>query len=163
MKIWKGETLRTMTQPQSKNSNQFNKDEINLINQPYLIINIFFAGVVLLIIAYSGIFSPVKGDYPVACIHEKLTGQPCISCGLSHSFSLIVRGKLSEALTWNVYGLRVFLFFACQLIMRIAFSFFYIRNSGSRTELIIMDAIGSSVIFIIAFWPYLQKIIIDLS
>lgn len=152
-----------MTQPQSKNSNPFMKSEISLSKQPYLIINIFFAGVILLIIAYSGIFSPVRGDYPVACIHVKLTGQPCISCGLSHSFSLLVRGKISEALIWNVYGLRVFLFFACQLVLRIAFSIFYMKNSGSRTGLIIMDAIGSSVIFLIAFWPYLQKIIIDLS
>jgi hypothetical protein len=138
------------------------KWDISLSNQPYLIINIFFAGVILLIIAYSGIFSPVKGDYPIVCIHEKLTGQPCISCGLSHSFSLIVRGKVSEALMWNVYGLRVFLFFACQLILRIAFSLFYMKNSGSRTELIILDSISSFVIFLIAFWPYLQRILTDL-
>ena len=41
-----------------------------------------FAGVILLIFAYSGIFSPDKDNYPVTCIHEKLTGLPCVSCGL---------------------------------------------------------------------------------
>lgn len=153
----KRETLNKMTQQQSINRNIGS----GFFNQPYLIINIFFAGVILLVMAYSGIFSPVKGDYPVACIHERLTGEPCISCGLSHSFSLILRGKISEALNWNIYGLRVFLFFASQLILRIAFSFFYMKNTGSRSQLIIMDSIGSSVIFLLAFWPYLEKIITD--
>jgi hypothetical protein len=82
-----------------------------LRNEPYLIINIFFAGVILLVIAYSGIFSSVKDNYPIACIHEKITGEPCFSCGLSHSFSLIVRGRIGDALDWNIFGLRVFLFF----------------------------------------------------
>lgn len=158
----KGETLREMTQLQSKNSNRFLNKEISLRNQPYLLINIIFAGVILLIIAYSGIFSPVKDNYPIACIHEKLTGQPCISCGLSHSFSLIVRGRIAEALTWNVYGLRVFLFFSSQLVLRMAFSVFYLKDEKDRNELIILDIIGSSAIFLISFWPYLEKVVTDL-
>jgi hypothetical protein len=36
-----------------------------LRNEPYLIVNIFFTGVILLIFAYSGFFSPVKDNYPV--------------------------------------------------------------------------------------------------
>lgn len=126
--------------------------------EPYLIINIFFAGVILLIIAYSGIFSPEKNNYPVVCIHEKLTGQPCVSCGLSHSFSLIVRGRIDEALKWNLYGLRVFLFFFSQLILRIAFSAFYIKYPDTRKQLIIIDCIGSGLIFLIAFWPFIASI-----
>ena len=94
-------------------------------HEPYLLINIFFAGVILLIFAYSGFFSPEKDNFPVACIHEKLTGEPCISCGLSHSFSLIVRGRIAEAYQWNPYGMRIFLFFAAQLVLRIVFSIFY--------------------------------------
>jgi hypothetical protein len=102
------------------------------INQhPYLIINIVFAGVIFLIIAYSGIFSPDKNNYPVVCLHEKLTGVPCFSCGLSHSFSLIIRGRLAEAFQWNVYGMRVFLFFFSQLLMRIIFSVIYLRNADN--------------------------------
>jgi hypothetical protein len=127
-------------------------------NESYLIINIFFAGVILLIIAYSGIFSPANDNYPVACIHEKLTGEPCISCGLSHSFSLIVRGRFSEAYQWNLNGMRVFLFFASQLILRVAFSVFYIRYQATRKQLIIVDSVGSALIFLIAFWPFITNI-----
>ena len=127
-------------------------------NEPYLFINIFFAGVILLIFAYSDIFSPEKNNYPVACIHEKLTGQPCISCGLSHSFSLIVRGRFEEEYQWNIYGMRIFIFFAAQLILRIAFSVFYLRYAGTRKQLIIVDCVGSGIIFLVAFWPFIANI-----
>jgi len=130
----------------------------SLKNEPYLFINIFFAGVILLIIAYSGIFSPDTNNYPVVCIHQKLTGQPCFSCGLSHSFSLIVRGRISEAYQWNIYGMRVFLFFVSQLILRIAFSIFYLKYSDTRKQLILVDCIGSGIIFLFVFWPFIANI-----
>jgi hypothetical protein len=142
-----------------RKSNQEKKMQVRLRNEPYLIINIIFAGVILLIIAYSGIFSPEKDNYPVICIHEKLTGEPCISCGLSHSFSLIVRGRIDEACQWNIYGMRLFLFFASQLVLRVAFSVFYLRYPGTRKQLIITDCIGSGLIFLISFWPFIVNII----
>src|SRR5512133_2984134 len=116
--------------------------KVLLANEPYLIINLLFAGVIVLVLAYSGIFSPDKDNYPVTCIHEKLTGLPCVSCGLSHSFSLIVRGRIDEAYQWNIYGMRIFLFFAAQLILRIAFSFFYTKYPDTRKQLIIVDCVG---------------------
>jgi hypothetical protein len=131
-------------------------------NEPYILINIILAGVIVLIVAYSGIFSPEKNDYPVVCIHEKLTGEPCISCGLSHSFSLIVRGRISEAYEWNMYGMRVFLFFASQLILRIYFSIVYMKNAWVRKYQIITDSAGSALIFLLAFWPYIVKIFSDI-
>ena len=84
-----------------KNNEEYNQNGIRLSREPYLVINTLFAGVILLIFAYSGIFSPEKDNYPVTCIHEKITGLPCVSCGLSHSFSLIVRGRIEEAYQWN--------------------------------------------------------------
>ncbi|HOO99883.1 MAG TPA: DUF2752 domain-containing protein [Bacteroidales bacterium] len=105
--------------------------------------------------AYSLIFSPDKDSYPVVCIHEKITGEPCVSCGLSHSFSLILRGRINEAFEWNRYGMRVFLFFSSQLLLRIVFSFFYISYPLTRKQLIIYDATGSSVIFLLTFMPFL--------
>jgi hypothetical protein len=146
---------------QRKNKAEHNV-KVRLVNEPYLIINIFFAGVILLIFAYSGIFSPAKDNYPIACIHEKLTGESCISCGLSHSFSLIVRGRFEEAFRWNMYGMRIFLFFAAQLVLRAAFSIFYLKNSDTRKQLIIVDSIGSGIIFLLAFWPFISKILKDL-
>jgi hypothetical protein len=129
--------------------------QVKLKNEPYLILNLVFAGVIILIMAYSGIFSPVKDNYPVVCIHEKLTGEPCVSCGLSHSFSLILRGKIAEAYNWNRYGMRVFLFFAGQFVLRIIFSLLYSRYPSTRKQLILFDIVGSSVLFLVTFIPFL--------
>lgn len=128
-------------------------------NEPYLIINIILAGVILMIFIYSGIFSPEKNNYPVVCIHEKLTGLPCPSCGLSHSLSLILRGKLKEAEIWNQNGLRIFIFFAAQLAMRIFFSGFYLKYPDYRKQLINYDIAGSVIIFLIAFMPFITGIL----
>jgi hypothetical protein len=146
-----------MTLFRSKNSSD-QKKLVKFSHEPYLLINIILAGVILLIFAYSGFFSPDTDNYPVACIHEKLTGEPCASCGLSHSFSLILRGRLSEAYNWNVYGLRIFLFFMSQLIMRGVFSIFYIKYPDTRKQLIIYDITSSIVLFLISFMPYLEFI-----
>jgi hypothetical protein len=142
---------------QRKNSK--NQNTVKLRNEPYLIINIIFAGVIVLIFAYSGIFSPEKDNYPVVCIHEKLSGQACVSCGLSHSFSLIVRGRFDEAYTWNHFAIRIFLFFLAELILRAAFSIFYIKYPDTRSQLILVDCIGSGIIFLLAFWPFIMWII----
>ncbi|HZL76424.1 MAG TPA: DUF2752 domain-containing protein [Bacteroidales bacterium] len=133
--------------------------QIKLRNEPYLVINIVLAGVILLILAYSGIFSPEKNNYPIVCIHEKITGEPCVSCGLSHSFSLILRGKVAEAYQWNRYGMRVFLFFAGQFLLRIIFSLLYTKYPVTRKQLILFDIVGSSLIFLIAFMPFIAAII----
>jgi len=99
----------------------------------YFILNVIFTGVILLIMGYSAFYSPDTGEYPVACIHEKITGEPCPSCGLSHAFSLIVRGRVAEALEWNSASLRVFLFFAVQLVMRAGLGV-WILQGGRRAE-----------------------------
>jgi hypothetical protein len=136
---------------------------IRLRDQPYLKINIFIAFIILLIIAYSGIFSPEKENHPVKCIHEMMTGEKCISCGLSHSFSLIVRGKVAEAYQWNTYGMRIFIFFASQLLLRLFFSWYYLNHHELYRQLIILDITVSSVIFIISFFPFIKQIFTGLS
>jgi hypothetical protein len=132
--------------------------KVRIRNEPYLIINIVFAGIILLIMLYSGIFSPEKDNYPVSCIHQELTGEPCVSCGLSHSFSLILRGRITEAYQWNIYGMRVFLFFVSQFFLRIMFSVFYTRNPETHKQLIILDIIGSTILFLLAFQQFFTYI-----
>lgn len=132
-------------------------------SEPYLLINLILTGVILIVFLYSGFFSPVKDNYPVVCIHEKLTGEPCISCGLSHSFSLIIRGRISEAYEWNIYGLRVFIFFIAQLIMRIVFSIFYLRNADSNKQLVTYDIAVSIMLFFVVFLPYIEWIIMQFT
>ena len=145
---------------QFKKRNSFTSFQwVRFRNEPYLILNMFFAGVVILMLIYSGIFSPDQNNYPVVCIHEKISGEPCFSCGLSHSFSLIVRGRIQEAYEWNSYGMRVFLFFISQLMLRIAFSIYYLKNASARKHLIIIDSIGSGLIFLITFRPFLENIV----
>ena len=139
-------------------NNLVSQFRVRVNKEPYLLINIILAGVILLILAYSGIFSPEKDNYPITCIHEKLTGEPCISCGLSHSFSLIVRGRISEAYEWNAFGMRVFLFFISQLCMRVTFLLISLRYPDSRQQLIIYDCVVSGIIFLISFWPFLGSI-----
>ena len=143
----------------SKRNRFFSAWISELKKESYLKINLIFAGVVLLIMAYSGIFSPDRGNYPVVCIHEKITGLQCASCGISHSFSLILRGRMTEAYEWNPYGLRVFLFFAGQLLMRVVFSVFYVNEIRNRGKLIIYDITGSIVIFLISFYPFLRQLV----
>jgi hypothetical protein len=142
----------------TRKSNVGSKLSERFRSEPYLLINIILTGVILLILAYSGFFSPEKDNYPVVCIHEKLTGEPCVSCGLSHSFSLILRGKISEAYKWNIYGLRVFIFFAAQLVMRVVFSIFYLKNPGTGKQLITYDIVVSLMLFIVTFLPFIESI-----
>ena len=145
-----------------KRVNNLLKDYYSALpGEPYLKINLVFAGVVVLILAYSGIFSPDRDNYPVVCIHEKITGQPCASCGLSHSFSLIVRGRIDEAYDRNPYGMRIFLFFFAQLGMRVAFSLFYTLDSQNRKQLVIFDIFGSVLIFLLAFWPLIRQLLLS--
>lgn len=136
------------------------RSDVKLPDESYHIINIIFASVIVMVLAYSVFFSPEKNNYPVVCLHEKLTGEPCFSCGLSHSFSLILRGRISEAFEWNQYGMRVFLFFISQLFFRLGFLYFSLRNPSNRKQLIIYDCVASGTIFLIVFWPFLEYIII---
>ena len=88
-------------------------------DDPYNKINLIIAGIIILIFFYSGIFSPERNNHPVPCVHEKLLGKPCPTCGISHSFSAIIRGNFKEATEWNRNGISLFLFFFIQLIMRV--------------------------------------------
>jgi len=143
-------------------SNLFKEYTASLRREPYLKINLILAGVIMLVFAYSGIFSPDTNNYPVVCIHEKLTGEPCFSCGLSHSFSLILRGRVTEACEWNRYGLQVFFFFFFQLMLRIAFSFFFIKYPENRKRIIPIDIVGSILLFLVAFYPFMKNLIASL-
>ena len=148
--------------PWRKRNNQCSDLFSKLKSEPYLIINLVLSGLILLVFIYSGLFYPEKDNYPIVCIHEKITGEPCVSCGLSHSFSLIIRGRISEAFKWNIYGLRIFIFFAAQLLMRILFSIFYLKYPDTNKQLITYDIVVSATLFIVCFLPLLKWIFMSL-
>jgi hypothetical protein len=142
----------------SRKNNTYQLSHQKLTEKPYYIINIVFAGVIVLMLIYSGIFSPDANNYPVVCMHERLTGEPCFSCGLSHSFSLIVRGRIDEAYQWNQYGMRVFLFFIAQLLFRLDFLRLSLKGPENINQLVIYDSVASLTIFLISFWPFIASI-----
>lgn len=124
----------------------------------YLAVNVILAGVILLIMGYSGFYSPDENNYPVVCVHERITGEPCPSCGLSHAFSLIIRGRVDEALQLNSASLRVFLFFVLQLIMRIALGIWNMVTDRWLKQIIWFDAVTSSAMALFAFYPFLRAL-----
>jgi hypothetical protein len=134
----------------------------NRAARPYLILNLILAGVILLIMGYSLFYSPEEDEYPVPCIHEKLTGEPCPSCGLSHAFSLIVRGRVDEALEWNSQSLRVFIFFALQLVMRSGLAVTAMWVKRNLRVVAVTDAVISGVMTLAAFWPFIRMLWISL-
>jgi len=130
--------------------------------RPYFLLNLILAGVILLIMGYSLFYSPDENRYPVPCVHEKLTGEPCPSCGLSHAFSLIVRGRIDEALEWNSYSMRVFIFFAVQLFMRIGLALATLKGNIDLRRVGVTDAVVSSVMTLAAFYPFLRMLWISM-
>ncbi len=135
---------------------------LNPFSRPYFLINIILAGVILLIMGYSFFYSPDEENYPVPCIHEIMTGEPCPSCGLSHAFSLIVRGRIDEALRWNSQSMRVFLFFALQLVMRITLGTRTLVTDRGLRQIAITDAAVSSAMALVAFFPFLRSLWLSL-
>jgi Mn2+/Fe2+ NRAMP family transporter len=69
-----------------------------------------------------------------------------------------MRGRIGEAYQWNIYGMRVFLFFFLQLLMRVIFSVYYLKDIENRKWLIIFDIAGSVLIFALAFYPFFLQL-----
>ncbi len=136
--------------------------KLNPSSRPYLALNVIFAGVILLILGYSFFYSPDEERYPVPCVHEKITGEPCPSCGLSHAFSLIVRGRIDEALEWNSQSVRVFLFFALQLVMRIVLGAVSLETVRGLKRVTVTDAVVSSAMALVAFFPFMRALWLSL-
>jgi hypothetical protein len=124
----------------------------------YFFLNAILAGVILFIMGYSAFYSPDEDKYPVQCIHEKITGEPCPSCGMSHAFSLIIRGRIDEAQEWNNVSLRVFSFFVIQLLMRLALGIWALKGDGRIRQVTTADAVISSAMTLFAFFPFLRAL-----
>ena len=123
---------------------------------PYRIINIVFTGIIVSILLYSALISPNRNNYPVISFHDWFTGESSISSGLSHGFSSIVRGELKRANEFNPYSIRLFSFFILQLIMRLSIFFYLFRfKDKNKVYIAVADAIASSVMFIIFFYPFI--------
>ena len=137
-----------------KNTKKISK--LNKYKEPYILINLIFAGIIILIFIYSGIFSE-SNEHPIKCVHFEETGISCETCGLSRSFSEIVRFDLESAKDFNRNGIPLFLFFLTQFFMRIIFSLVYFKKWGNQKLIIIADTIFSIILFLIAFQNLILK------
>ncbi len=145
---------------------------------PYQMINILTGLAIVLIFVYSGIYNTGDSYYQVECAHISIYGEDCPTCGLSRSFSEMVRGNFSAASDYNRNGPLLFAFFVSQLVMRTIAGVLLLRmeristgkkrlinapsesRSGTRYRgsanlkkktLVLSDAAASFVLFFVCF------------
>ena len=113
----------------------------------YLTINIIFFILIGLTFIYvflfvnSATYSIKSGckDFP----------ELCISKGLSRAFLQILHGNFNQALRLNSYGIKIFSFFALQLLFRVFFSLIYFKYS--KINIIRIDIFISAIFFFYTF------------
>ncbi len=108
-----------------------------------------------MIMLYSGIFSAEKANHPVSSVYTRVTGEETISTGLSRSFSAIVRGEWRQARNYNPHGIRIFIFFASQLLIRISLMLFFKQAEKRKKTVIIWDSIISVALYLVCFYPFI--------
>ena len=122
--------------------------------QSYHLVNIMFLLMIVAIFCYSLIF---RGDnHPIPAIFTEVTGEIPPSKGLSESFSEIVRGNFTDAARINPHGLRIFAFFAFQMLLRVFFSLSVRLKPDRILSLAIADAIVSLTLFLWCFAPLIS-------
>lgn len=120
-----------------------------LFQFPYPKINLIFAGIIVCVFIYSGIFSPEKANHPIPSGYTILTGKPTKSTGLSRAFSAIMQLEFNKALRYNKESLKIFSFFIIQLFLRFIFTLTYARWKSRKV--ITADIILSVLLFICCF------------
>ncbi len=120
---------------------------LQIKNNNYIIVNTIIAGVILLIVVYSGIFSASGIEHPI----KTLTTEPTVSTGLSRAFSEIVRFNFSKAEQYNSYSLHIFNFLFIQFLIRIIVSLILLRCKISKKVLLYTDILSSILLFLWAF------------
>ena len=118
---------------------------------PYIVLNLCFIGVILLIFLYSGIFSVQKDNHPIPSYYEVFTGKISPASGLSRSFSEIIRGDFTEARKWNENGIPLFIFFFVQFFIRILTTILIVKRVVRLTILVWTDAIFSVILFLYCY------------
>ena len=126
----------------------------NNLNRPYLIINLVFAGIFISVILYSLVFSASGDNHPIPSGSQLVAGKTSISTGLSRSFSSIVRFDLESARRYNPFGIRIFVFFLLQLLMRLAAIMLCYRAVSWINGYAWADAAVTIFLFGIFFYPF---------
>jgi len=131
----------------------------DLKDNPYKMINVIFASIILAIFIYSAIFSPDKSNYLFQSESRLFLDQDTLSTGLSRSFSSIVRFNFTDARKYNAFGIQIFMFFIIQLFLRIFFLLAYSSLKDLGLNIVItIDSIISGSLFILFFMPFLKEL-----
>ena len=117
--------------------------------ESYPVLHVVFAGIILMIFIYSGIFPPSKGGYPIPSQYMHIEAKATASTGMSRAFSSIVRLDFEQARAYNAHSLEVFGFFFIQFWMRVAFFFLYARYK--RKGVVVADILLSVFLFLWCF------------
>jgi hypothetical protein len=132
-----------------------NIDNLNKIRAKtefsYHTINVVFGMVILLIFLYSAFFQ--GNNHPIPALLTDITGEVPPSKGLSSSFSEIVRGNFDNSHTYNPYGIRVFSFFALQILFRVFFSIIIKLKYFRIKHVLLIDISLSIALFAWCFAP----------
>ena len=64
--------------------------------------------VVTTVVLVGALVLPLLPVYHYPCMFLKLTGKPCLSCGMTRSLVCAVRGEFLTAWRWNPLGLVLF-------------------------------------------------------
>lgn len=132
----------------SAHNRKFNSDiSSRAYHYVNLLIGVTFAGVILYSLIYKA------NSHPIPALLTEITGEMPPSKGLSASFSEIVRGNLELAKTFNPYGIRIFVFFALQVLLRPFVSIILSLKGDGVTRIAHADAIASIALFAFCFWP----------
>ncbi|MFO7655830.1 MAG: hypothetical protein R6W78_02080 [Bacteroidales bacterium] len=124
------------------------------LSNPYIIINLTFIVILLLLFLYFLIYSP-ESKYPVNSNYSVLTGKESISSGLSRSFSSALRFEFKEAKDHNPYGIRIFGFFFIQLVLRTIFVITALKTDKNTGLITLADVIISLSLFAVCFSPFI--------
>jgi hypothetical protein len=123
---------------------------------PYRTVNFILLVFILCLFAYSAIYSPEGGHYPISSNQHFFGNGTTLSTGLSRGFSSIMRGQFKQAEKYNPHSLRIFGFFFLQGLLRLFFIFqSYLATSYVKRRVILTDGVISSLMFLILFSPFL--------
>ncbi|MFW5944787.1 MAG: hypothetical protein ACOCTU_05950 [Bacteroidota bacterium] len=122
------------------------------LSDSYQVVNLVFAGIVIGMFVYSGIFHS-GGNYPVPSQYKLITGERTQSTGLSRGFSEMVRLNIRKAKDYNENSGKVFAFFLLQMLMR--FIFFFTFTPGNKKLMIRIDVAASLMLFLYCFKDFI--------
>lgn len=121
----------------------------------YFRVNLAFLLSLLLVVAYSFLFS--NNNHPIPAALTEITGIIPPSKGLSSAFSQIVRLNISKALFFNPISLRVFSFFLIQIVLRAILTIVIIKITESLLKkLLLADIVVSAGVFVYTFFPLIK-------